>query len=124
MYSAPAWPERKIALSCSSTLPPGPNQASPLWEKDGQARTKTVTISASSSPTRVQTRAPSIRWPRWSNHFGPYSGGNSSFNGYFLGFLLNAGTPPALLITSPASGLSRLQSMNFTNDGGVWLASG
>src|SRR5882757_3410388 len=78
MYSAPDWPERKISLSWSSTLPPGPNQARPLWEKEGQAWTKTITISASSRPTTVQTNAPSICSTRWSDHLGPYSGGNSS----------------------------------------------
>src|SRR5215218_7792121 len=121
MYSAPDWPERKIALSWSSTLPPAPNQARPLCENEGQPRTSTVTIIASSSPTTAQTNAPSIRSTRWSDHFGPYSGGYSSFNGYF--FLLNAGTPPALLITSPASGLSRIQSMNFVSAGGLVLPS-
>ena len=65
-------------LSWSSTLPPEPNQASPLWANDGQARTKTVTISASSSPTTAQTNAPSIRSTRWSDHFGPYSSGRYS----------------------------------------------
>ena len=38
-------------------------------------------------------------------------------------FLLNAGTPPALLITSPASGLSRIQSMNLVSAGGLVLPS-
>ena len=61
-------------LSWLSTSPPEPNQESPLWAKEGQALTKTVTISASSSPTTQQTNAPSIRSTRWSDHFGPYSG--------------------------------------------------
>ena len=73
-----------------------------------------MTIIASSSPTTAQTSAPSIRSTRWSDHFGPYSGGVLLVQlPCFFGFLLNAGTPPALLITSPASGLRRAQSMNF-----------
>src|ERR1700733_7916801 len=80
MYSAPAWPEREIALSWSSTSPPAPNQARPLWENEGQPWTSTVTIIASSSPTTAQTSAPSIRSTRWSDHRGPYSGGYSSSN--------------------------------------------
>ena len=123
MYSAPAWPERKIALSWSSTLPPAPNQARPLCENDGQPRTRTVTIIASSSPTTAQTSTPSIRSTRWSDHFGPYSGEYSSFNWNRYFFLLNAGTPPALVITSPASGLSRIQSMNLVSAGGLGLPS-
>src|SRR3954447_7125778 len=91
MYSAPPWPERKIALSWSSTLPPAPNQARPLCENDGQPRTSTVTIIASSSPTTAQTSAPSIRSTRWSDHLGPYSGGSSSFNFLLLGFLVERG---------------------------------
>src|SRR4029077_17186856 len=80
MYSAPAWPERKIALSWSSTLPPELNQARPLCENDGQPLTRTVTIIASSRPTTAQHSAPSVRSTRWSDHFGPYSGEYSSFN--------------------------------------------
>src|ERR1700709_1957780 len=80
MYSAPAWPEREIALSWSSTSPPAPNQERPVWEKEGQPWTSTVTIIASSSPTTAQTSAPSIRSTRWSDHFAPYSGESSSFN--------------------------------------------
>src|SRR5215218_166704 len=84
MYSAPAWPEREIALSWSSTSPPAPNQERPLCENDGQPWTKTVTIIASSSPTTAQTSTPSIRSTRWSDHLGPYSGGYSSFNWLLL----------------------------------------
>src|SRR3954466_6146123 len=80
MYSPPVWAESEIALSWSSTLPEEPNQERPLWANEGQAWTKTVTISASSSATTPQTSAPSIRSTRWSDHFGPYSWGRSSFN--------------------------------------------
>src|SRR4029077_12060360 len=80
MYSAPAWPEREIALSWSSTSPPAPNQERPLWAKEGQPWTSTVTIIASSSPTTAPTSAPSIPSTRWSDHRGPYSGGYSSSN--------------------------------------------
>ncbi len=110
-------------MSWSSTLPPGPNQARPLCANDGQPRTKTVTIIASSRPTTAQTSAPSIRSTRWSDQRGPYSGVNSSSNCYFFGFLLKAATPPALAITSPASGLVRAQSTNFCT-AGLGLAVG
>ncbi len=94
-----------------------------MWAKDGQARTKTVTISASSNPTTAQTSAPSIRSTRWSDHFGPYSGRYSSSIYFFLAFLLKAGTPPALAITSPATGSRRAQSMNFCSAGELVLPS-
>src|SRR3954466_4757770 len=80
MYSPPVWAESEIALSWSSTLPEEPNQERPLWANEGQAWTKTVTISASSSATTPQTSAPSIRSTRWSDHFGPYSWVSSSSN--------------------------------------------
>src|SRR4051794_606072 len=80
MYSPPVWADSEIALSWSSTLPEELNQERPLWANEGQAWTKTVTISASSSATTPQTSAPSIRSTRWSDHFGPYSWVSSSSN--------------------------------------------
>src|ERR1700761_5638718 len=80
MKPAPVSADCEIWASSSSTLPPGPNQARPLWENDGQPWTKTTTISASSSATTPSTSAPSNRSTRWSDHFGPYSGWKSSSN--------------------------------------------
>src|ERR1700761_3809403 len=93
MKPAPVSADCEIWASSSSTLPPGPNQARPLWENDGQPWTKTTTISASSSATTPSTSAPSIRSTRWSDHFGPYSGWRSSSNSgsLLLGLLVERG---------------------------------
>ncbi len=89
-----------------------------MWANEGQARTKTVTISASSRTTTAQTSAPSNRSARWSGTRGPYSGRYSaSIRRYFFAFLLKAGTPPALRIVGAAAGLVRAQSMNFCSVG-------
>src|ERR1700742_2183467 len=87
-----------LAIS-SSTLPPAPNQARPLWEKDGQPWTKTTAISASSSATTPRTSAPSIRSTRWSDRFGPYSGWKSSSNSgsLLLGLLVERGDAAGLV---------------------------
>ena len=59
-------PEVKIDWIWLSTFPPGPNQPRPLCENDGHASWKTNTSIASSSPTSMQTSAPSRSSARWS----------------------------------------------------------
>ena len=48
-----------MLVSCSSTLPPAPNQARPLWENDGHAFAKTKTIMKAISSRTADASAPS-----------------------------------------------------------------
>src|SRR5690242_5742064 len=64
----------KMSRIWLSTLPPDPNQARPLCEKDGHALWRTMPSIASTNATSPQTSAPSISSARRSVH----RGGSSS----------------------------------------------
>src|ERR1700735_3330163 len=57
-----AWlrsPDVKIDWIWVSTLPPGPNQFSPLWTNDGSPSLRMNASIPTSTPTTAQTSAPS-----------------------------------------------------------------
>src|SRR5690349_13057063 len=55
--------------SWSSTFPPGPNQARPLWANEGHAFWKTKMIIPAISANTRQANAPSASSARWSTRF-------------------------------------------------------
>ena len=98
-------PEVKIAWICVSTLPPGPNQCSPLWANDGHAslRTKASIASSTSDDARRPARRAQARRAdpesvrrllgsrRTSSSMAPRGRPAAAY------FLLNAATAPALV---------------------------
>ncbi len=53
---------------CSSTLPPAPNQCSPLCANDGHAWTNTKASIATTSASTTHASAPSMSSARRSDH--------------------------------------------------------
>ena len=68
-WNGPPWsPERKIVRIWLSTLPPEPNQCSPLWANDGHAAVTTKTSIASTTARTPHASAPSVSSARRSDH--------------------------------------------------------
>ena len=110
-------------MSWSSTLPPAPNQARPLWANDGQAADEDGDDHRQQQADDGADQRAEHPLDALVRPLRAVLGGYSSLQLLLLGFLLKAGTPPALLITSPASGLRRAQSMNLVSAGGLVLPS-
>src|SRR5262249_40362606 len=135
----PVSPDRNMALICSSTLPPAPNHARPLWVKEGQPCMTTNTSIATTPASVAQASPPRVSSARLSDHqWGLCSTSSSScialvplhvhhrlcLRLFGLFVLLKAGTPPPRLMISPAATLVLTQSANFcTSRSGLAVGS-